>query len=550
MNISTIQTQPFEGQKPGTSGLRKKVTVFQQPHYLANFVASLFAVVKPAEGFSGKTLVVGGDGRFYNDTAIQLVIKMALAQGFSKILIGQNGILSTPAVSNIIREYGAFGGVILSASHNAGGPDGDFGIKFNIANGGPAPEKITDAIYAYSQTITHYEVANCTDVNLNALGVTSVGNAVIEIIDSVADYVVLMQKLFNFDAIRALFKSGFTMRFDAMHAVTGPYAHTIFEDILGAPKGTVVNGTPSPDFGGHHPDPNLVHAHELYELMMNDAAPDFGAASDGDGDRNLVIGRGMPVAPSDALAVLTANAHHAPAYAAGLSGVARSMPTSCAVDRVAQALNIECFETPTGWKFFGNLLDANRITLCGEESAGASSNHVREKDGLWAILLWLNILAQTRVSVKELLEQHWATYGQNYYTRHDFEEIETDKANASMAHLKAQLPHLAGQTFGAFTVQSTDDFSYHDPIDGSVSHHQGLRVQFTDEANENARIVYRLSGTGTVGATIRIYIERYEADASKHGQDTQKALAELIQLAYRLADIATLTGRKAPNVVT
>jgi phosphoglucomutase len=312
----------------------------------------------------------------------------------------------------------------------------------------------------------------------------------------------------------------------------------------------VVNGTPSPDFGGHHPDPNLVHAHELYELMMSDAAPDFGAASDGDGDRNLVIGRGMPVAPSDALAVLTANAHHAPAYAAGLSGVARSMPTSCAVDRVAQALNIECFETPTGWKFFGNLLDANRITLCGEESAGASSNHVREKDGLWAILLWLNILAQTRVSVKELLEQHWATYGQNYYTRHDFEEIETDKANASMAHLKAQLPHLAGQTFGAFTVQSADDFSYHDPIDGSVSHHQGLRVQFTDGANENARIVYRLSGTGTVGATIRMYIERYEADASKHGQDTQKALAELIQLAYRLANIETLTGRKAPNVVT
>jgi phosphoglucomutase len=517
---------------------------------LANFVASLFAVVKPAEGFSGKTLVVGGDGRFYNDTAIQLVIKMALAQGFSKILIGQNGILSTPAVSNIIREYGAFGGVILSASHNAGGPDGDFGIKFNIANGGPAPEKITDAIYAYSQTITHYEVADCVDVNLSTLGVTTLGQASVEIIDSVADYVVLMQKLFDFDAIRALFKSGFTMRFDAMHAVTGPYAHTIFEDILGAPKGTVVNGTPSPDFGGHHPDPNLVHAHELYELMMSDAAPDFGAASDGDGDRNLVIGRGMPVAPSDALAVLTANAHHAPAYAAGLSGVARSMPTSCAVDRVAQALNIECFETPTGWKFFGNLLDANRITLCGEESAGASSNHVREKDGLWAILLWLNILAQTRVSVKELLEQHWATYGQNYYTRHDFEEIETDKANASMAHLKAQLPHLAGQTFGAFTVQSADDFSYHDPIDGSVSHHQGLRVQFADGANENARIVYRLSGTGTVGATIRMYIERYEADASKHGQDTQKALAELIQLAYRLADIETLTGRKAPNVVT
>ena len=546
MTIFTIQTQPFEGQKPGTSGLRKKVTVFQQPHYLANFVASLFAVIKPADGFAGKTLVIGGDGRFYNDTAIQLVIKMALAQGFSKILIGQNGILSTPAVSNIIREYGAFGGVILSASHNAGGPDGDFGIKFNIANGGPAPEKITDAIYAYSQTISRYDIVDCADVNLSTLGTTHVGDAAITIIDSVADYVVLMQKLFDFDAIRALFQSGFSMRFDAMHAVTGPYAHKIFEDILGAPKGTVVNGTPLSDFGGHHPDPNLVHAHELYALMMSDAAPDFGAASDGDGDRNLVIGRGMPVAPSDALAVLTANAHHAPAYDTGLSGVARSMPTSCAVDRVAQALGIECFETPTGWKFFGNLLDANRITLCGEESAGASSNHVREKDGLWAILLWLNILAKTRVSVKALLENHWAQFGQNYYTRHDFEEIETDKANAVMTHIKAQLPSLAGQTLGAFTVQSADDFSYHDSIDGSVSHHQGLRVQFTD----GSRIVYRLSGTGTVGATIRMYIERYEGDARQHGQDTQKALAELIQLAYRLAKIEQLTGRSAPNVVT
>ena len=550
MTIFTIQTQPFEGQKPGTSGLRKKVTVFQQPHYLANFVASLFAVIKPADGFAGKTLVIGGDGRFYNDTAIQLVIKMALAQGFSKILIGQNGILSTPAVSNIIREYGAFGGVILSASHNAGGPDGDFGIKFNIANGGPAPEKITDAIYAYSQTISRYDIVDCADVNLSTLGTTHVGDAAITIIDSVADYVVLMQKLFDFDAIRALFQSGFSMRFDAMHAVTGPYAHKIFEDILGAPKGTVVNGTPLSDFGGHHPDPNLVHAHELYALMMSDAAPDFGAASDGDGDRNLVIGRGMPVAPSDALAVLTANAHHAPAYATGLSGVARSMPTSCAVDRVAQALGIECFETPTGWKFFGNLLDANRITLCGEESAGASSNHVREKDGLWAILLWLNILAKTRVSVKALLENHWAQFGQNYYTRHDFEEIETDKANAVMTHIKAQLPSLAGQTLGAFTVHSADDFSYHDPIDGSVSHNQGLRVLFTDGANESARIVYRLSGTGTVGATIRMYIERYEGEPSKHGQDSQAALTELIQLAYRLANIEALTGRDIADVVT
>lgn len=546
MNIITHTTAPFDGQKPGTSGLRKKVTVFQQPHYLANFVASIFAAVKPEDGFAGKTLVIGGDGRFYNDTAIQLVIKMAVAQGFARILIGQNGILSTPAVSHIIRKYGAFGGVILSASHNAGGPDGDFGIKFNMSNGGPAPEKITDAIYAYSQTVSSYAAADCADVDLSQLGTTMIGDVSVEIINSVTDYVELMQELFDFDAIRALFASGFTLKFDAMHAVTGPYAHAIFEDLLGAAKGSVFNGTPSTDFGGHHPDPNLVHAKELYDLMMSNNAPDFGAASDGDGDRNLIIGRGIAVTPSDALAILAANAHLAPAYDGGISGVARSMPTSAAVDRVAQKLGVECFETPTGWKFFGNLLDAGRITLCGEESAGAGSNHVREKDGLWAVLLWLNILAKTRISVKELLENHWAQYGQNYYTRHDFEEIETDKANPVMAHIKAQLPTLAGKQFGSLTVQSADDFSYHDPIDGSVSHNQGLRVLFTD----GSRIVYRLSGTGTVGATIRMYIEQYQADPSKHGGDTQTALAELIQIAYQISDIAALTGRTAPNVIT
>ena len=373
-----------------------------------------------------------------------------------------------------------------------------------------------------------------------------IGDVSVEIINSVTDYVELMQELFDFDAIRALFASGFTLKFDAMHAVTGPYAHAIFEDLLGAAKGSVFNGTPSTDFGGHHPDPNLVHAKELYDLMMSNNAPDFGAASDGDGDRNLIIGRGIAVTPSDALAILAANAHLAPAYAGGISGVARSMPTSAAVDRVAQKLGVECFETPTGWKFFGNLLDAGRITLCGEESAGAGSNHVREKDGLWAVLLWLNILAKTRISVKELLENHWAQYGQNYYTRHDFEEIETDKANPVMAHIKAQLPTLAGKQFGSLTVQSADDFSYHDPIDGSVSHNQGLRVLFTD----GSRIVYRLSGTGTVGATIRMYIEQYQADPSKHGGDTQTALAELIQIAYQISDIAALTGRTAPNVIT
>ena len=549
MNITTHMTQPFAGQKPGTSGLRKKVTVFEQPNYLANFVESIFIAVQPVDGFAGKTLVIGGDGRFYNDVAIQLVIKIALAHGFSKILVGQNGILSTPAVSNVIRKYGAFGGVILSASHNAGGPDGDFGIKFNISNGGPAPEKITDAIYAYSQTITQYVAADVPDVDITQIGAVQLGNASVEIINPVTDYVELMQKLFDFESIRALFQSGFSMRFDAMHAVTGPYAHSIFEDILGAPKGTVINGTPSTDFGGHHPDPNLVHAKDLYDLMMGktaEPAPDFGAASDGDGDRNLVIGRGLAVTPSDALAVLAANAHLVPAYADGIVGVARSMPTSAAVDRVAQALNVECFETPTGWKFFGNLLDANRITLCGEESAGASSNHVREKDGLWAVLLWLNILAKKRVAVKELLQDHWAQFGQNYYTRHDFEEIETEKANAVMSHIQAQFPGLAGKTFGNLTIASADDFSYHDPIDGSVSHHQGLRVLFTN----GSRIVYRLSGTGTVGATIRMYIERYETDAKQHGQDAQIMLADLIQIAYQISDIAALTGRTEPNVIT
>lgn len=559
-SISSVPTVPFLGQKPGTSGLRKQVSVFEQPHYLANFVASLFAVVRPESGFAGLTLVVGGDGRYYNDTAIQCVIKMALAHGFSRVLVGQNGILSTPAVSNVIRQYGAFGGIILSASHNAGGPEGDFGIKFNIANGGPAPERVTDAIYAYSQSISNYLLADMADVPVADIGVVSVQPAPelgfashelqsVEVIDSVADYVVLMQKLFDFEAIRALFASGFRMRFDAMHAVTGPYAHAIFEDVLGAPKGTVVNGVPLPDFGGHHPDPNLVHAKDLFDLMMgrtNEPAPDFGAASDGDGDRNLVIGRGVVVAPSDALAILTAHAHLAPAYTGGLSGVARSMPTSCAVDRVAQALGIECFETPTGWKFFGNLLDAGRITLCGEEAAGASSNHVREKDGLWAVLLWLNILARTRVSVADLLLQHWARFGQNYYTRHDFEAVDSAQAQQLMRHVTEALPTLVGQVLSGYTVAAADDFGYLDPIDGSISPHQGLRVVFSD----GSRIVYRLSGTGTVGATIRMYIERFESDVAQHGLDTQLALADLIDVAYGLSRITEFTGRTAPDVVT
>ena len=416
--IKAVPTQAFEGQKPGTSGLRKKVTVFQQPNYAETFIQSIFDSL---EGFAGKTLVIGGDGRFYNSEVIETAIRMAAANGFGRVLVGRGGLLSTPAASNVIRKYQAFGGIILSASHNPGGPDGDFGIKYNTGNGGPAPEKITDAIFAHSQKITEYRIADSADIDLNTLGKTVVEGMAVEVIDPVADYAELMQKLFDFDAIRAMFQSGFRMRFDAMHAITGPYAHAVLEDILGAPKGTVVNGTPLTDFGGHHPDPNLVHAKELYDLMMSPEAPDFGAASDGDGDRNLIIGRNIFVTPSDSLALLAANAHFAPAYAKGLAGIARSMPTSAAADRVAERMGIKCFETPTGWKFFGNLLDADKATICGEESAGTGSNHVREKDGLWAVLLWLNILAARRESMEAIVKAHWASYGRNYYTRHDNE---------------------------------------------------------------------------------------------------------------------------------
>lgn len=545
MNI-TIQTKPFDGQKPGTSGLRKKVTVFQQPNYLANFVAAIFAAVKPDEGFAGKTLVLGGDGRYFNLEAIQITLKMAAAQGFKRVLIGQGGILSTPAVSNVIRKYQAFGGILLTASHNSGGPDGDFGIKFNCDNGGPAPEKITDAIYAYTQTITSYETVESPDVDIQTLGSKMLGEMQVEVIDSVADYKILMEQLFDFDALRALFKSGFTMKFDAMCAVTGPYAHAIFEDALGAAKGTVMHGTPLPDFGGMHPDPNLVHAKFLYDIMMGDDAPNFGAANDGDGDRNLIIGKHIFVSPSDSLAVLAANTQYVPAYKACLAGVARSMPTSAAVDRVAAKLGLPCFETPTGWKFFGNLLDAGKITLCGEESAGTGSDHIREKDGIWAVLFWLSIIAARGQSVAQIMAEHWATYGQNYYTRHDYEEVDTAAANDVMDGIKAQMPSLIGQTFGAFKVAAADDFSYHDSVDGSVSNHQGLRIVFEC----GSRIVYRLSGTGTAGATIRIYIERYEAEPAKHGQDVQVALAELILISREISKIEAKTGRVEPSVVT
>ncbi|MBK7530629.1 alpha-D-glucose phosphate-specific phosphoglucomutase [Piscinibacter sp.] len=546
MNIVRIPTTPIAGMKPGTSGLRKKVSEFAQGHYLANFVQSVFDAVRPPGGFAGLTLVVGGDGRHWNLEAIQQVIRIAAANGFARVLVGQGGILSTPAASCVIRQHGAFGGLILSASHNPGGPDGDFGIKFNAANGGPAPEKITDAIYAKTLSIGEIMTVESADIDLGRLGAQAVGAMKVEVIDAVADYVGLMRKLFDFAALRALFAGGFRLSFDAMQAVTGPYAKAIFERELGAPAGTVVNGTPLPDFGGGHPDPNLVHAKELLDRMMAADAPDLGAASDGDGDRNLIIGRGIFIPPSDSLAMLAANAHLAPAYAKGIAGVARSMPTSGAVDRVAAKLGVPCFETPTGWKFFGNLLDAGRITLCGEESAGTGSDHVREKDGVWAVLLWLSILAARRQSVQQIAREHWATYGRNYYTRHDYEDLDTPTAKALTQAVADQLPTLAGQTLAGRRVALADDFSYTDPVDGSVSKNQGLRLVFDD----GSRIVYRLSGTGTTGSTLRVYIERYEGDPARHAQDTQAALADLIALADELAQIRVRTGRQQPDVVT
>ena len=544
--IQTIKTGPIAGMKPGTSGLRKKVTEFQQPNYLANFVQSVFNAVRPEGGFAGRTLVLGGDGRYFNREAIQLVIRIAAANGFSRLLVGQHGILSTPAASGVIRQQGAFGGLILSASHNAGGPEGDFGIKFNGANGGPAVERVTDAIYAQTLVITEIRTLDAPDIDLGLLASHPVGELQVEVFDSVADYVALMRGLFDFDALSALFAGGFRLAFDAMHAVTGPYAHALFERELGAPAGTVRNGTPLTDFGGHHPDPNLVHAKALYDLMMAPGAPDLGAASDGDGDRNLIIGRGLFVAPSDSLAMLAANAHLAPAYRSGIVGIARSMPTSGAADAVAQALGIPCYETPTGWKYFGNLLDAGRITLCGEESAGTGSDHVREKDGVWAVLLWLSILAARGQSVRQIAEQHWATYGRHYYTRHDYEEIDSHAAAALMQALGAKLPGLVGAQLGGWTVASADDFSYTDPVDGSVSSKQGLRIVFAD----GSRIVYRLSGTGTAGATLRVYIERFEPDRARHALDTQQALQALITLADEIAQIRQGTGRAAPDVIT
>ena len=541
--IQTVATTPFHDQKPGTSGLRKKVRIFQQPHYAANFVQSVFDCLT---GFEGQTLVLGGDGRYLNREVIQIVLKMAAANGFGRVLVGQGGILSTPAASHLIRMSSAFGGLVLSASHNPGGPDEDFGIKYNVGNGGPAPEKVTDAIHARTLTIDRYLIVEASDVDLDTLGTSRLGEMTVEVVDPVAGYADLMETLFDFPAIRQMIGDGFTLSFDSMSAVTGPYAVEIFEKRLGAPQETVRNATPLPDFGHHHPDPNLVHAKELYDRMMGQDAPDFGAASDGDGDRNLIIGRHCYMTPSDSLAVLAANAHLAPGYAGGLKGIARSMPTSCAADRVAEKLGIPLYETPTGWKFFGNLLDAGMATICGEESAGTGSDHVREKDGIWAVLLWLNILAARRQSVAAIMADHWASHGRNYYARHDYEAIATDRADALMAALRDSLPRLPGLMNSGGTIRSADDFAYTDPTDQSVSRNQGVRVMFED----GSRIVFRLSGTGTEGATLRVYIERFVDQGGDLGMETGKALAPLIAAAQEVADIAGFTGMDGPSVVT
>ena len=543
MSIEVVASTPFTDQKPGTSGLRKTVAVFRTPHYLENFVQSIFDSL---EDYAGKTLVIGGDGRYHNRTAIQTILKMAAAAGFGRALVGRDGILSTPAASCVIRKHGAFGGIILSASHNPGGPDADFGIKYNTANGGPAPERLTEAIYARSREITSYRRVAAADVDLGRLGEARVGDMPVEIIDPVGDYAALMERLFDFQRLRDLFAGGFRVRLDAMHAVTGPYAREILENRLGAPEGSVMNGIPLEDFGGGHPDPNLVHAHDLVEEMFGAEAPDLGAASDGDGDRNMIVGPGFFVTPSDSLAVLAANATAVPGYADGLAGVARSMPTSRAADRVAAALGIACYETPTGWKFFGNLLDAGKATLCGEESFGTGSNHVREKDGLWAVLFWLNILAVRRQSVGDIVREHWARYGRNYYSRHDYEELPTDAAEGLMEAMRGRLGDLAGRSHRGYTVDLADDFAYEDPVDGSVSRHQGVRVLFTD----GSRIVYRLSGTGTKGATLRVYIERFEPDPAGQQEETQAALADLIAVADEMAEVRRRSGRDAPTVIT
>ena len=544
--LSVRLEQPFQDQKPGTSGLRKSSRQFETPHYLESF---LEAVLRVVPGVAGGTLVVGGDGRYGNRDAIAVIVRMAAAHGVDRVITCSGGILSTPAASHLIRSRGAVAGIILSASHNPGGPDGDFGVKVNGANGGPAPESITDAIYATTLELDEYRITAVEPnwkLDLSIPQQSQLGSMQIEVIDGTGDYIALMQQLFDFDAIRDLLHNNCNMAFDAMHAVTGPYATAIFEGLLGAPIGTVRNGTPSEDFGGGHPDPNLTYAHDLAALLLDGDTFDFGAACDGDGDRNMILGRHCFVNPSDSLAVLTANATLAPGYAKGLSGVARSMPTSAAVDVVAKELGIPCFETPTGWKFFGNLLDAGRITLCGEESFGTGSDHIREKDGLWAVLFWLNILARRRCSVAEVMAQHWSRYGRHYYSRHDYEAIASEAAHGLYDRIKAMLPELVGQGFAGRSIAVADDFGYVDPVDGSSTAGQGLRLLLDD----GSRVVLRLSGTGTQGATLRVYLESYVPPSGDLNQDPQQALADLIEAIDALAEIKQRTGMDRPTVIT
>lgn len=550
MAIQTLSTQVYPDQRPGTSGLRKKVGVFMQPHYLENFVQALLDVLNASDASNqalrGQTLVLGGDGRFHNRAAVQIILKLAAANGVARVLLGCGGILSTPAVSAVIRRRQAFGGIVLSASHNPGGPDGDFGIKYNAGNGGPANEPLTEAVYARTKVLTELRLSNAPDIDLDRLGQQQVEQMQVEVIDLVADYAALMRELFDFDLLRGMFNRGFTLRVDAMHAVGGPYAKAILEGELGASAGSVVNAVPLEDFGGLHPDPNPVNAQDLIAHMNAADAPDFGAAMDGDADRNMVLGRNFVVTPSDSLALMTAHATLIPGYKDGLLGVARSMPTSAAVDRVAKALGLPCFETPTGWKFFGNLLDAGRVTLCGEESYGTGSSHIREKDGLWAILFWLSLQGATGKSVQDLVSSHWLIYGRNYYTRHDYEGIAVDVANALMTDLRAAVPTLPGRVFGQRTISLADDFAYTDPVDGSISSNQGVRLLFDD----GARVIFRLSGTGTEGATLRIYLESYEDDPVHQNEPVQQKLAALAAVAEQVAGIHLRTGMAAPSVAT
>ncbi|GES85783.1 phosphoglucomutase [Rhizophagus clarus] len=556
MQVRCITTTPYEGQKPGTSGLRKRVKVFQQENYTQNFIqAILDAMSSPSA--SGATLVVGGDGRYFSTEAIQLIIRIAAGNRVGKLIIGKNGILSTPAASNLIRKRKADGGILLTASHNPGGPDNDFGIKFNVSNGGPAPENITNLIYENTKKCDKYYTCDMPEFDLSKIRVETIDGFIVEIVDSVEDYVQLLKEIFDFEQIKQFFKNNpkFKVLFDGLHGVTGPYAEHIFVDELGLSRSSIQNCIPLPDFGGSHPDPNLTYAHSLVERVERENI-NFGAASDGDGDRNMIYGKDAFVTPSDSVAVIAAHAEVIPYFQkTGIKGLARSMPTSAAIDLVAKKKGLEVFEVPTGWKFFGNLMDAGRLSICGEESFGTGSDHIREKDGIWAIVAWLNIIAVVNENelgsgIKEILLEHYQTYGRNFFSRYDYEEVESESANKMVAHLRHLISEgrndFIGKTFDQFTVKEADDFEYTDPIDGSISKNQGIRIIFTD----GSRIVIRLSGTGSQGATIRLYVEKYSQNASEYGANTQEALKPLIDVALQISKLQEFTGRDKPTVIT